>query len=170
MLRTPLRIAFVAVVACSTPAAARAQPPGVTLWGGYQPGTFPMAEEHVRYFAFSYVGNLNDHRTVVAKTNEVIAHLNRVNQTHEWKDGDGNFYDLRLGQDHVFVIGFANVSRNYYGFLATVPGTPAIRNTQGQPLTNTGWNRQQWSVNGTPVYLQFGMGGGRVQWQLGHAR
>lgn len=164
------RIAFAVALLCVAPAAARAQPPGVSLWGGYHPGTHQLADEQVRYFAFSYVGNLNDNRAIHAKTNEVIAHLNRVNQTHEWKDGNGNFHEVQLGQDRVFVIGFANVTRNYYGFLATIPGTAAIRDHAGQPITNTGWYRHNYPVNGRPVYFQFGMYRGKVQWCLGDAR
>ena len=142
----------------------------ITAWGKYDQGAYPLADEAVRFYAFSYVGDLRDQKLCHAKVNEAIGNLNREDKTHEWKDGNGNFNELTLGKDKVFVIGWSNPKRNTYGFLATVPGTASVVTNEGTVFHNTGWLREKWVVNGTDVFLQFGNNRGKVQWSLGHAR
>lgn len=141
-------------------------------WGNYQSGSHGIADESVRFYAFSYVGDFADRKAIWDHAWQAVRELNAKDETHEYKDGNGNFNELRIGQDRVFVIGWWNPkARRGVGegaFMATVPGSSGIYTSDRGTLVNDGWQRQTWMSNGHKINLQLGCYRGMVQWSLGH--
>lgn len=148
---------------------ARAQ--DATYWGNYVDGWYGIADETVQFYAFSYVGNFGDKRGIWDHAWKAVAEVRRTNRSHEYKDGNGNYNELRLGQEKIFVIGWWNAKarggQGDGGFMATVPGSNVVYSSHKGDLENTGWNRQTWISNGHRINLQLGRYNGCVQYQLG---
>lgn len=149
----------------------------VNFWGNYAKGSYPLADQRLRFYAVSYVGNFADKKGIWDHAWQAVNTLDRDDATHLLKDGDGNFNEVTLGADHVFIIGWWDPTTRVGAFMATIPNLPKTPLGYRTPIylsdrpetVNTGWNRQTWNVNGHPVSLQLGCNNGRVQWQLGYS-